>query len=429
MNLIRFRNPWSTYFFLPLSVICLLIGTPSTYAAVEMTNEQLVALVQELQGTVQTLESKVAVLEGSPSPEGNAVGVPRVTGGDIVVDGFIDTSLNWNMEDPAGTAFGGNNGPHRAFDNNANTFDLNNAEIMISRAPAESDNISAGFSTVFMYGSDATNSDSGGFDTADEFAIQQAYLEVHIPQVTVFDDGLTVIAGKFATLQGAEVIENHLNWNASRSILFFNAIPFTHVGVRASGTIMDGLFSMDMGLVNGWDIAIDNNDIKDFESRFGWNPSENFNASAGFMLGSQTIDDAGSPRGLVDVIVYWKPLPEALPGLETMLNFDYGWEEDLGLSEGGTADWQGYALYSKYTINDQTAVAYRFEQFWDDQQARITAADKWYSHTFNADRWLTDDVLVRAEFRHDHTDSGLALDGATKDHQNTAMLSAIYMLG
>jgi len=79
--------------------------------------------------------------------------------------------------------------------------------------------------------------------------------------------------------------------------------------------------------------------------------------------------------------------------------------------------------------NDKTAVAYRFEQFWDDQQARITTPDQWSSHTLNLDRWLTDNILIRGELRHDHTDSSIALDGGTKDHQNTAMISTIYMLG
>ena len=40
--------------------------------------------------------------------------------------------------------------------------------------------------------------------------------------------------GKFVTPIGAEVIESQDNWNYTRSILFGYAIPFYHVGVRAT---------------------------------------------------------------------------------------------------------------------------------------------------------------------------------------------------
>ena len=62
--------------------------------------------------------------------------------------------------------------------------------------------------------------------------IQQAYVSLLTGKVQ-WD------AGKFVTPMGAEVIESQDNWNYTRSILFGYAIPFYHVGVRATVPVND----------------------------------------------------------------------------------------------------------------------------------------------------------------------------------------------
>ena len=53
----------------------------------------------------------------------------------------------------------------------------------------------------------------------------------------------------------------------------------------------DGKITTAVGLVNGWDNATDNNDIKDIEARLGWVPADVFDVSVGFMHGSQQDED------------------------------------------------------------------------------------------------------------------------------------------
>ena len=60
--------------------------------------------------------------------------------------------------------------------------------------------------------------------------------------------GVTLKAGKFATLLGYEVIESPSNLNVSRGYLFTLAIPLTHTGGLASYTFTDG-FNMTAGVV------------------------------------------------------------------------------------------------------------------------------------------------------------------------------------
>ena len=62
----------------------------------------------------------------------------------------------------------------------------------------------------------------------------------------------SIIAGKYVTNAGAEVIKSDGDTNYSRSILFGYAIPFTHTGVRATYKVNDAL-SVLGGVNEGWD--------------------------------------------------------------------------------------------------------------------------------------------------------------------------------
>src|SRR5436309_1305112 len=65
--------------------------------------------------------------------------------------------------------------------------------------------------------------------------IQQAYISFLAPA----GNGLQIDFGKFVTALGNEVIETKDNWNYSRSLLFTLAIPYYHMGMRATYPIND----------------------------------------------------------------------------------------------------------------------------------------------------------------------------------------------
>ena len=417
--------------------------------------EKLGAKVDRLEGRVESLPQGAGVAVPSGGQAGD--GVLRAQGGDIRMSGFIDTSVNWNMASPgtgpsAGPAPAGDNSTGnstlRAFDRESDTFDLNNIQLTLER-PAPTDG-GVGFKTEFVYGTDAQVIESAGFlggtgtvGGTDEFSIQEAYAEIKVPIGT----GLTVWAGKFATLHGAEVIENYMNWNASRSLLFTLAIPFTHTGIRAFYNFLDGKIQTGVGLVNGWDNAIDNNEPKDIEAMVKWVPNENFFIAENFMVGSQTADDRDRQRWLFDTVAGWTPLPQDLPKLKLMANLDYGVEERLGQTtfpappagrrEGGAAEWIGYALYAKYELTDKVTLAARWEQFWDDQGVRAggTVDDIW-EMTYSLDYKIWQNLLARFEYRHDAvsntSDAGGRLgpfDRATESDQDTIGAWLIYLFG
>ena len=158
-----------------------------------------------------------------------------------------------------------------------------------------------------------------------------------------------------------------------------------------------------------------------------WTPNENFFVSQAFMSGSQTPGDRGSPRGVLDTVASWTPLPKDLPRLKLMANYDFGWEEDLATRENGRSDWQGYALYARYELNDKIALNARWEQFWDDQGVRTgLGEDALWEMTYGADYKVYDNLLTRLEYRHDHANTK-GFDATTNNTQDTAMASLIYL--
>lgn len=411
-------------------------------------NKELRSLVGDLSKKVTGLEERLSRTERGAAPVSVAAptegfGVLETKGGNIQLDGHVDTSINWNFVTPntgpqTGPAQAGNfatgNSVLRAFDRESDTFDLNSIQLNIYR-PAPTDG-GVGFRTEFNYGTDAQVIESAGFlGGTDEFSIQEAYVELKAP----IGSGLTVIAGKFATLHGAEVIENFVNWNASRSFLFTLAIPFTHTGVRAMYNFLDGKVQTGVGFVNGWDNAIDNNRPKDVEAMVQWQVTDHLTVRENFMVGSQVADDRGDNRFLFDTVVTWVPLPEQLPKLTLMGNYDYATEERLAKGrEGGPADWQGYALYAKYDLYDWLTLAARWEQFWDDNALRtgFTGINDLWEMTYTADIKVYKNLLARIEYRHDHAESGLDVggvpgpfDNSTENNQSTIGASLIYLFG
>ncbi len=408
------------------------------------TNKELMETVSKLTKKVDQLETRVAQTEtrqqvipvsgavAAPSPEG---GVVRTIGGDIQMSGFVDTSFNWNFATP-GVPTGGTNSTGnttlRAFDRESDTFDLNNLQLNFKRPAPDKGGV--GFNSEFTYGTDAGVIQSAPFDTTSSLSIQEAYVEGKFP----IGSGLTVWAGKFATLNGAEVIENYQNWNASRSFLFNLAIPFTHTGVRAFYNWLGGKVSTALGIVNGWDNVIDNNKMKDVEAQVKWVPNENFNIVQNFLEGSPVVDDISDTRYLFDTVATWKPLPKDLPKLTLMGNYDYGTQERLSKGPGGKAgppDWQGYALYAKYDVNDWLTLAARWEQFWDDEGVRTGtfSLNNLYEMTYTADVKVYKNLLTRFEYRHDYGNSNRTrgnrgpFDGASRRDQDTAGVSLVYL--
>src|SRR5712691_6076891 len=144
----------------------------------------------------------------------------------IAVDGYIDAGYSRLSGTGTFTSAPGVPGvPNRVFDTERNSFLLHQAAINIGKQPKEG---FGGFANLTL-GKDADviapfDSNPGA---TKKFDVTQAFAQYATGP-------FTVIAGKYVTAAGAEVIKSPSNVNYSRSILFGYAIPFTHTGVRAT---------------------------------------------------------------------------------------------------------------------------------------------------------------------------------------------------
>jgi hypothetical protein len=174
---------------------------------------------------------------------------------------------------------------------------------------------------------------------------------------------LTLIAGKYVTLAGAEVIAPTGNTNFSRSFLFF-AEPLTHTGIRATYAVSDTL-SLIAGVNNGWNYAsLTTSGSKTGEFGVAWTPSKAFSLAVQGYAGKDPLFDA--PRNLIDAVATYN-VTEAL---SFVLSFDWG-QQKQHASGAPDLDWNGAAFYTNYAFNDQWRVSVRLE-YLDDKEGFVT---------------------------------------------------------
>jgi hypothetical protein len=272
------------------------------------------------------------------------------------------------------------------FDIRHNTFQLDQAGLQVAYQPKE------GFGALVdvIAGEDARLLHAAEDGNDNSFDVRQAFLQYAT-------GNLTVMAGKFVTLAGAEVINPTLNTNFSRSLLFFDSEPLTHTGVRAAYAM--GEFTLTGGVNNGW-----NSTSTDFGSKTGelgvaWAPaSKLFALAANAYFGKNEAFDA--ERTLIDIVATYN----ATSQLSIVLNFDWDQQQDALIDATGglhDASWNAAALYVNYAINDQFRVSLRGE-YLDDEDGFVTGAHQTLKEgTLTLGYAPVKNFELRAEFRYD----------------------------
>lgn len=339
----------------------------------------------------------------------------------IDVHGFIDTSYTYL----SGAGIFTSGVPDRVFDTQRNSFNLQMLGLTVSRLPTD------GFGALvnLNLGSDANVIAPYGTGGNDEFDVTQAYLQ--------YASGpFAIMAGKFVTLAGAEVINSPDDLNFSRSILFGYAIPYTHTGIRGTYAPND-MLKFSLGLNNGWDDLKDTNTKKTVEAGVSVTPVKAFSVAAQYYGGVEQISNLPTPsaeagtRQLLDVVATYNPIDP----LTLVLNYDYGSQKNAPLLNGagttvgtGTAKWSGVAGYVNYKFTDQWRVAVRGELFDDQDGYRTGLAQKWKEATATVAYIPTRHVEIRAEARTDRSDQASFVypDGSARTSQHSYALEAIY---
>jgi len=335
----------------------------------------------------------------------------------LAVTGYIDASFSHL----SGTGAFASGAADRVFDTTANGVTLQQAAVNVGYQPKE------GFGAFLNLtaGSDANVIQSFGEHTHN-FDVTQAYVQYATGP-------LTVIAGKFVTLAGAEVIASPTNPNFSRSILFGYAIPFAHTGLRATYAASDTV-SVILGVNNGWDDLKDTNSAKTIELGTTYAPSKAFTLAASGYFGRERIGglvDTGpeGTRSLVDVVATWN----MTDALTLIVNLDWGQQKGItdGMLPATDASWSGIAAYANYTFSDQWKASLRAEYFDDKDGYRTGVAQAWKEVTATLAFLPTKAIEVRAELRADSSNQSafvrdVSYQVLTAQHQDSIGLQALY---
>ena len=342
---------------------------------------------------------------------------PAADASPFAYSGYIDASYT-NL---SGVGVFTSGGADRVFDTKKSGFTLQQAAISVGYQPK------SGFGAFLNLtaGNDADLiAPYSLYGKSHKFDVTQAYLQYATSSVTV-------IAGKFVTLAGAEVIASPTNPNYSRSILFGFAIPYTHTGVRATYAASDTV-NLILGVNNGWDDLKDTNTSNTIEIGASYAPLKTFTlVAAGYFgkerIGYMTNQGPEGKRSLVDVVATWN----ATDALSVVLNYDWGRQQDVtdGMVTPYDAKWSGLAGYLNYTINDQWKTSLRAEYLDDSDAYRTGVAQKWKEVTLTLAYLPVKSVEVRLEGRADSADSPTFVKTATGEvasSQNSVSIQALY---
>ncbi len=246
------------------------------------------------------------------------------------------------------------------FDVKHDSFQLDQAGFTVAYQPKE------GFGGLVdvIAGEDAKilhAAEDGNSNTID---VRQAFLQYATGP-------LTVMAGKFVTLAGAEVINPTLNTNYSRSLLFYDSEPLTHTGFRAAYAVTDTI-TVTAGVNNGWNSTSTNYGSKTGEVAVAWAPNKTFSLAADAYFGKAEAFDA--ERTLIDVVATYN----VTSALTLILNFD--WDQQKFQNDViPSASWNAAALYVNYAFNDQWRISVRGE-YLDDKDGFLYGLTEDGSH-------------------------------------------------
>jgi hypothetical protein len=330
----------------------------------------------------------------------------------ISVSGYIDAGYTYAKN---GAGF-----TDRVFDGQQNSFALNQFGLTVAKQPKEGFgglvNLTVGRDAQFIHSFPETNAAVPPANSTSMFDVTQAYLQ--------YAGGpLTVIAGKFTTLHGTEVIASTGNTNISRSILF-GSVPFTHTGLRATWAASDTV-SLIAGVNNGWDQLTDANKGKTLELGATLNPIKPLSiAVSGYSGKEPTSATTEGTRTSLNAVASYTIIDPLSVGLE-VLSLS---QENAG---GGTTKqkYSGVAGYVTYMFTPKIRGVVRVESFDDKDGFHFgTTGTKYKEVTLTGAFLASDSFEARAEVRRDQATNTVFTDstGATSKNMTSAALQGIY---
>ena len=353
---------------------------------------------------VSAQKSVADALGREATPEGK----PKTLLEELFLDSFIENSSVENL---------GHEGRHHAnelrfYDADAG-YTFNAFELSFKKDPSETR--PWGFGVVGTVGRDSQKNHSLGiFRSLDDnpplykntpyYDLPEMYVSGLLP----LGSGLTLKAGRWATLVGYEGYESPKNLNFSRSFLYALGTPYTHTGLLGTYRFTSW-FEMTAGFTNGWDGSDNNNGFPRPTGQFAFTPIDKLSVNLNWLAGKEQNRDVGAhTRWITDWVVTYTGVDK----VTLVLNLDVaGGHKEPTLVAARTrrdtdVNWGGWALYGAYDWTPKLRTALRAEYFADPEGVRNgvlipgTHLALWEG-TATVEYKMWKGLVGRLEYRHD----------------------------
>jgi hypothetical protein len=375
---------------------------------------------------------ETASVPTEPSP------IEGVTFG-VGVDGYYA----WNVNRPLGRI-----NLLRAYDVSSDSFSLNQATLIVERAPDLEKGRRLGLRLDLMYGQ-ATETLQGGAGNEPRPQAYRNLFQAYGSYVFPLGRGLQVDFGKFASALGFENNYTKDQINYSRSY-FFDYLPFYHFGLRTTYPVNDKL-SLTYWLVNGAQQSEDFNSFKSQAALVTIKPRPSVSWNVNYYAGREGRDLNPALNPGIPTIPTQPGLstdPVANPDRSRLNIFDtyvawtrgpvvLGAEADYValVPEDAASAWsvvKGGAAYFQYRLTPQFQLGTRYAYFGDRAGLFSGQVQNLEDVTATATWQPADGMMLRAEWRRDHSDHPFYFGPATGDtrkNQQTLTLGLVFWFG
>ena len=383
------------------------------------------------------------------APADPLAGITSVLHG-VNLTALVDGYYQYNANNPVDHNY------TQPFTNVDSQFMLNLLEVQLDKPVDKSSPL--GFRVALGFGNAMTAIEHSSTLGPDGTATTTQYLkEGYLSYMAPIGKGLQIDFGKFVTPAGVEVIESNQNWNYTRGLLFYNAIPYYHFGARVKYTFNDK-FSVTGFATNGWNDVLSTNTGKTGGFSASWNATKKLSLTETYLTGPRDvagIADNGPWNNLTDTVINYNPTAKLSFAGEFDYDhqgFDAASDSALGLSSTiRGADYTGLAGYVRYAVSSKTAVAGRYEYLNDHDGLALgingglaftsipfPSSSGIHDHpqefTGTLERTFAGHLITRLEYRHDFSNKDIFEYGNATgrnpfvDHQDTVTVGMMLVL-
>jgi hypothetical protein len=341
---------------------------------------------------------------------------------------------------------------------------LNQASVIFDRPPDVEAGRRYGARLDLQFGQ-ATSSTQGNPNNEPRPSIYENIFQAYGTYIIPLGTGFTVDFGKWASSLGVEGNYTKDQMNYSRSF-WFDFLPFYHMGLRANYKINDKL-GVNYWVVNGTNQSEATNSFKDELFGFVVTPRKTISWTVNYYYGQDHPDRAvvvlpagtlptvsptvpipvqpgltftaiqPAPDGrthIFDTYVSWQATPKLTLALEGDYEIERLWRNtNLALGQSSAPSHAvGSAGYVQYSFKPKMAIAARAEYLSDRGGLFSGLTQALKETTLTYDYHLTDNFLIRYEWRRDFSNRPSFLTsapGVLSNQQNTAGVGLIWWFG